>query len=101
MVKPGETYHLNPPIQVEDDWMIELTSLEVYNFSFNVSKHSNKFKLYKYPDTKSVSVSYEKIRDEIEKDLDISEFKTINLKDDIIGPNIVKEYREQVTKKET
>ena len=31
MVKPRETFHSNSPIQVEDDWMIGLIGLEVYN----------------------------------------------------------------------
>ena len=29
MTKPKETFHFNPPIHVKEDWMLELTDLEV------------------------------------------------------------------------
>ena len=44
-------------------------------------------------------VSYEKVRDEIEKDLDIEDITAEDLQDDIIGPIIIEEYEEQVTKR--
>ena len=31
MIKPKETFHFNPPIQVKGDWVIGLVGLEVYN----------------------------------------------------------------------
>ena len=34
MIKPRETFHSNPPIQMKGNWMIGLTVLEVYNFNF-------------------------------------------------------------------
>ena len=71
MIKPRETFHFKPPIQVKEDWMLGLTDLEVYNSNFNITEEKNKFKLYKVPDEKSGGVSYIKVRDEIEKDLDI------------------------------
>ena len=46
-----------------------------------------------------VCVSYEKVRDAIEKDLDISDITATDLEDDIIGQNMIKEYRNQVTKR--
>ena len=65
MIKPRETFHSKPPIQVKGDWMIGLTNLEVYNSSFNITEEKNKFELYKFPDEKSGGVTYEKVRDEI------------------------------------
>ena len=53
--------------------MLGIVDLELYNSIFNITKEINKFKLYKYPDGKSFSVSDEKVRDEIERDLDISD----------------------------
>ena len=79
--------------------MLGLTGLEVYNSIFNIIEENNKFELYKFPNEKSVGVSYEKVRDEIERDLDISDITATDLQDDIIGPIIIEEYREQVTKK--
>ena len=95
MVKPRETFHFKPPIQIKGDWMIGLTDLEVYNSFFNITEENNKFKLYKFPD----GITYEKVRDEIEKDLDIEDITAEDLQDDIIGPIIIEEYEEQVTKR--
>ena len=46
MIKPKETFHFNPPIQVKEDWMLGLIDLEVYNSIFNITKENNKFELY-------------------------------------------------------
>ena len=99
MIKPRETFHFKPPIQIHGDWMIGLTNLEVYNSIFNITEENNKFDLYKFPDEKAGGVTYEKVRGEIEKDLDISDITATDLQDDIIGPNIIEEYNEQVTKR--
>ena len=99
MIKPRETIHFKPPIQVKGDWMIGLTNLAVYNSIFNITEENNKFELYKFPDEKSGGITYEKVRDEIEKDLDIEDITTADLQDEIIGPIFVEEYKEQVTKR--
>ena len=99
MIEPRETFHFKPPIQIKGDWMIELTDLEVYNSIFNITEENNKFDLYKFPDEKAGGVTYEKVRDEIERDLDIEDITAEDLQDDIIGPIIIEEYREQVTKR--
>ena len=99
MIKPRETFHFKPPIQVKGDWMIGLMDLEVYNSIYIITEENNKFELYKFPDEKSGGVTYEKVRDEIEKDLDIEDITAEDLQDDIIGPIIIEEYNEQVTKR--
>ena len=99
MVKPRETFHFKPPIQIKGDWMIGLTDLEVYNSIFNITEENNKFELYKFPDEKAGGVTYEKVRDEIEKDLAIEDITAEDLQDDIIAPIIIEEYKEQVTKR--
>ena len=73
MIKSKQTFHFKPPIQVKGDWMIGLTDLEVYNSIFNITEENNKFQLYKFPDEKIGSITYTKVRDEIDKDLDISD----------------------------
>ena len=78
--------------------MLGLTDLEVYNSIFNITEENNKTKLYKFPDEKSGGISYTKVRDEIERDLDISDITAVDLQDDIIGPIIIEEYSGQVTK---
>ena len=99
MLKSKETFHFKPPIHVKGDWMIGLTDLEVYNSIFNITEENNKFELYKFPDEKAGGVTYEKVRDEIERDLDISDITDADLQDDIIAPIIIEEYKKQVTKR--
>ena len=79
--------------------MIGLTSLEVYNSIFNTTEENNKFELQKLPDEKSGGVSYEKVRDEIERDLHISDITAPDLQDDIKGPIIIKDHRERIKKR--
>ena len=99
MIKPREIFHFKPPIQIQGDWMIGLTNLEVYNSIFNITEENNKLQIYKFPDVKIGGVTYEKVRDEIEKDLDISDITDEDLQDDIVGPIIIEKYNEQVTKR--
>ena len=99
MIKPRETFHFKPPIQIKGDWMIGLVDLEIYNSTFNITEENNKFELYKFPDEKIGGVTYEKVREEIEKDLDIEDITAEDLEDEIIGPIIIEEYNEQVTKR--
>ena len=70
--------------------MIGLTDLEVYNSVFIIREERNKFELYKFPDEKAGDVSYEKVRDDIERDLDISDITHAYLQEDILGPIIKK-----------
>ena len=79
--------------------MIGLTDLEVYSSFFNITEKNNKLQLYRFPDEKAGAVTYEKVRDEIERDLDISDITAVDLQDDLIAPNIIEEYKEQVTKR--
>ena len=99
MIKPKETFHFKPSIHIQGHWMIGLTDLEVNSSIFNITEENNKFKLYKFPDEKSGGVTYEKVRDEIERDLDIEDITAQDLQDEIIAPIIIKEYNEQVTKR--
>ena len=78
--------------------MIGSTSLKVYNFIFNIRVENSKFELYKIPDSKTGGITYEKVRDDIEKDLESSDITATELQDERIGPIILEEYRKQVTK---
>ena len=46
VIKPRETFHFNPPIQIKEDWMIELTYLEVYNSICKITEENNNFEFY-------------------------------------------------------
>ena len=99
MTKSKETFHFKPPISIQGEWMIGLTDLEVYNSIFNITEENNKFELYKFPDENVGGITYEKVRDEIEKDLGIEDITAADLQDDIKAPIIIEEYKEQVTKR--
>ena len=99
MNKPREIFHFSPSIQVKEDLMIGLVDLEVYNSIFNITEENNKFELYKFPDEKAGGISYIKVRDGIERDLDNEDITAQDLQDEIIASIIIKEYNEQVTKR--
>ena len=80
-----------------DDKIIKLRGLEFY--FFYILRENNKFDLHKFPDSKSGSISYEKVKVEIEKYLEISDNTPIDLQEEIMGPIIFKEIREQVSKR--
>ena len=79
--------------------MVGLTDLEVYNSIFNKTEENNKFEFYNFPEDKISGISYIKVRDEIERDLDISDITDTDLQDDLMGPIIIEEYKKQVTKR--
>ena len=79
--------------------MIGLVELEIYYSIFRITEENNKFKLNKIPDEKAGGITYTKVRDEIEKELDISDITAEDLQDDIIGPIIIEEYKKQVTER--
>ena len=79
--------------------MIGLTGLKVHHSIFNRTEENNKFKLYIFPDEKSGGVSYIKVTDEIEKDLDIEDITAADLRDEILAPIIIEEYKEKVSKR--
>ena len=62
-----ECFNLFSLISIEESWMLGLTSLEVYNFIFDITQENNKLELYIFPDSKIGGISYEAVRDDIEK----------------------------------
>ena len=70
--------------------MIGSTDLEVHNSIFNITTANNKFEIHKFLDEKSGGVSYIEVRDEIERDLVISDITATDLQNDILGPIIIK-----------
>ena len=99
MIESRETFHFSPPIQVKRDWMMGLIDLEVYESTFNITEENNKFQLFKFPEDKIGGITYTEVRDNIERDLDISDIKVNDLHDDIIGPILIEKYKEQVTER--
>ena len=89
LIKPKETFYFNQPIQIKEDWMIGLTSLEVYNSIFQINTTNNKFQLF--TDTFD-EFSFEELKDELQEMLVISNITDNHLEDEIIGPRIIQGY---------
>ena len=66
---------------------------------FIITEENNKLQLFKFPDEISSGITNEKVRDEIERDLDISDITAADSQNDLIAPIIIEEYKKQVTKK--
>ena len=66
-----------------------LTSLEVSNSILIITGENNEFEFYIFPDSKIGGVSYEKVREEIERDLYFSDIRATDLQDEIIAPIII------------
>ena len=96
MNKSRETFHFNPPIQIDGDWMIGSSDLEVYISIFNITEENNKFELY--TDTFE-EFSFEELKDEVEEILNIRNYKDDHSEDEITGPCIIKAYWELRSKK--
>ena len=92
MIKPRETFHFKPPIQITGDWMIALTDLEIYNSIFNITKENNKFELY--TDPLDSEFSFTEMKGRIEALLDLYPISPKDLEDKTTGPDIIKTYRE-------
>ena len=60
--KPRETFLFSQPLQINGDWMLGLTSVEVYNSTSNITEHNNKFELFEFPHSMIGGISYEKLR---------------------------------------
>ena len=89
MIKPRETFYFNPPIQINGNWMIGLTDLEVYNSIFNITEEKNKFEIYRDNSTK---FGFLELKDEVEEILNIPHITPEHLQDDEIGPRSINEF---------
>ena len=60
VTKPRESFSFKPSLNFGPDfnWMVGLTSLEVYIFNFNMREDKNIFELYNFLDSMSGGVSY-------------------------------------------
>ena len=96
MIKPREIFHFKPPIQIQGDWMIGLTNLEVYNSIFNITEENNKFEHYR---DMTAKFGFLELKDELEEILNISHITIEHLDDEILGPRIIDEYIKLSTEK--
>ena len=89
MDKSRETFHFSQPIQVQGNWMIGLTNLEVYNSIFNITEENNKFEIYRDVPTK---FRFLDLKDELEEILGIPYITQEHLLDDETASRIFDEY---------
>ena len=89
MIKPKETFHFKPSIQIKGDWMLCLIDLEVYNSVFNITKENNIFELH----TDSFDeFSFLELKDELEEILNIPNITGSLLEDETLAPRIIETY---------
>ena len=89
MDKSTETFHFPQPIQIQGNWMIGLTNLEVYNSIFNITEENNKFEIYRDVPTK---FRFLDLKDEREEILGIPHITQEHLLDDETASRIIDEY---------
>ena len=89
MIKPRGIFYFKPPIQIQGDWMIGLTNLEVYNSIFNITEENNKFEIYR---DMTAKFGFLKLKDELEEILNIPHITIEHLDDEILGPRIIDEF---------
>ena len=89
MTKPREVFHFKPPNQIQGDWMIGLTNLEVYNSIFNISEENNKFEIYR---DMTAKFGLLELKDELEDILNIPHITNKHFDDEILGPRIIDEF---------
>ena len=88
MIKPREIFHFTLPVQIKGDWMIGLTSLEVYNSVYNIAEENNKVELYRETD----KFGFLELKDELEEILNISHISQEHFDQEIIGPRNIDEF---------
>ena len=66
-------------LSLESNWMIALTSLEVYNSIFKITEHKNQFELYT---DLFDEFSFMEIKDELEEVFDIEDITPRNLQNE-------------------
>ena len=98
IIKPRKMFQYNKPVQIKGDWKLGLTSSEVYNSIFNKNHTNNKFELDNSRESKIGGISYEKVKNEVEKDLEASNITDAYLQDELIGQSNIKEYEQEVSK---
>ena len=89
MIRPKETFHFKPPIQIKGDWMLELVNLEVYNSIFIITEENNKFEIYRDMSNK---FGFLQLKCKLEEILNIPHITDDHLNDEILGPRIIDEY---------
>ena len=89
--KSRETFHFNPPVEVKENWMTGLISSEGYISVFNITEENDKFELY----TGALydELSYTTLKDKVAEVLGLSDNSPGDLENEILGPDIIKNYR--------
>ena len=89
MNKSREIFHFSPPMQVNGNWMIGLTDLELNNSIFNITEEKNKIEIYRDTPTK---FRFLELKDKLEEILNIPHITREHLLDDETASHIIDEY---------
>ena len=97
MVKSGEIFHFNPTIQIKEDWMIRLVSLEAYNSIFNITEENNNFEFYsRYLEDE---FSYNQLKNKAAEVFGFSDITREELKHETFGLKIIETFIKFSTEK--
>ena len=96
MVRPRETFHFTPSMEIKEDWILGLVNLEVYNSTFNITEENNKFEIYRDVPTK---FKFLDLKDELEEILGIPHITRDHLLDDETVSRIIDEYHKRSQEK--
>ena len=89
MNKSRETSHFSQPIQIQRDWMVGLTDLQVYNSTLIITEENIKFEIYRDTPTK---FQFLDLKDQLEEILNIPHITRKHLLDDETASRIIDEY---------
>ena len=78
LTKPRETFNFKPTVEVKEDWMLGLTSLEVYKSIFTIKEENNEFELY--TDPFESDSSFDELKDKVAEVLGLSDITIKDLK---------------------
>ena len=87
-------FSFRPTIQIEGSWIIGLTSLDAYNYIFNITEENNKFELYR--DNFDEMATLTNVVEEI---FGYSDISSDEIKDHTLGPVIISIYKKIQLKK--
>ena len=96
--KPRETFSFKPSINLDLDsnWMVGLSGLEVYNPLFNITEENNKFELYTGTFDE---FSIDELKDGLEEILSTSDITPSHLHHEKIGPRSIEAYKKLKSRK--
>ena len=88
LTKSREIFLFNPPISIEDSWMLGLVSLELYQSIFNITQENTEFELFTHDSDDDFS--FVELKDKVAEVLGLADITAEELEHEIHGPDLNK-----------